>query len=108
MPHVPGPVKKLRLATSGLSKTSEPVLGGAKAAGLKIRSPERLAYGLPITRGRKPCPLKSPIASTKSLAMFPGQTGSQLLHVMNGVKPVPDFANIFHVNCQPPATASAQ
>src|SRR6185437_10436567 len=88
-PHVPGPIRKLRLATSALSKTSAPVVGTVKAAGLKNWSPVTPAYGLPTTRGRKLGPEKSPTASTKPLAMLPGKIGLQLLQVQNGVKPVP-------------------
>src|ERR1044072_7885591 len=61
-----------------------------------------------MIRALNPWPLKSPIASTNSLPILPGHTGSQLLQVQYGVKPVPDLANIFQVNCQPPATESDQ
>src|ERR1051326_9642189 len=39
-PHVPGPISELRFATWGLSKTSAPVVGRSKAAGLKNRRSE--------------------------------------------------------------------
>src|SRR5215212_11631702 len=106
-PQVPGPSSEFRLATSGLSNTSAPVGGGAKAAALKIRSPPSEAYGSPTTTGLKEGPLKSPTASTKPLAMLPGNTGPQLLQLQNGVNPVPLFANMFHDNWNPPTTASA-
>src|ERR1044071_7335192 len=78
-PHEPGPTSELRLAIEGSSKTVESGGGGPKAAGLKNWSPSRFAYGLPMTVGRNVGPVKSPTASTKPLAMFPGKTGSQLL-----------------------------
>src|SRR6185369_4574332 len=106
-PHVPGPTREFRFATAGLSKTSAPVVGSAKAAALKKRSPPTPAYGSPTTRGRKLGPLKSPTASTKPLAILPGNTGSQLLHVQNGVNPVPLLANMFQDIWKPPISASS-
>src|SRR5215217_9432347 len=100
-------MRRFRFATSGLSKTSAPVVGTVNAAGLKNRSPLTPAYGSPVTRGRKLGPLKSPTASTKPLAMLPGKTGPQLLHVQNGVKPVPLLANMFHEIWNPPISASS-
>src|ERR1043165_2433813 len=66
-PHVPGPVKKFRLATAGLSNKSAPNGGRPKAEGLNTSSPVRFAYGSPVTSGRYVLEEKSPIASINPL-----------------------------------------
>src|SRR5260370_20595969 len=104
-PQVPGPSNRFRFAVCGLLNRSAPIGGGANTLGSNNWSPFFL-LGLPVTSGRNEVVLKSPTASMKLLAMLPGNTGPQLSHTQNGVKPVPDLMNPCQEVSQPPAKVS--
>src|SRR5437762_6670026 len=109
-PQPPGPRRTFRLATAGLSNTSPPSGGGPNAFGSNSWS-ATWWLGSPVTTGLY-APPKSPTASIELVAIFPGPTNrkplKQLSHTQNGVNPVPDFANIWKLVCQPPITVSVQ
>src|SRR5712672_1142587 len=97
-----------RLATPACVKTSGPTEGTPKAAGFQIWSRFFWLMLLLTTTGRKDgSALKSPTASSDVMPIFPGSNEPQSSQVQKGVKPVPDFANILNVVCQPPTTISA-
>src|SRR6202046_2501464 len=110
-PHAPGPVNIFLLATAGLPSRSDPTEGRPNELAFQIMALlpffPVLMWLLRIKGLKEGSALKSPTASIDDTAMFPGSTGSQSSQTQNGVKPVPDFANMLKVVCQPPIRVSA-